>query len=135
MDEFDTWTGGLPEDTVIGGPFFSTNTQLAFGLPILGAAAYLSPLAGVSTASAPVVTVSILFLMDHEAPFTLGALSVIFTAGLGEPATLIKYFEIRWTAGSQAFLTIFGDLGALQLIGIGEFLEILWGDIMAIIGG
>jgi Ca2+-binding RTX toxin-like protein len=135
VDEFDTWTGGLPEDTVIGGPFFSTNTQLAFGLPILGAAAYLSPLAGVSTASAPVVTVSILFLMDHEAPFTLGALSVIFTAGLGEPATLIKYFEIRWTAGSQAFLTIFGDLGALQLIGIGEFLEILWGDIMAIIGG
>ena len=36
VDEIDGWAGGLPDDTIIGGQFFSTNSQLAFGLPAIG---------------------------------------------------------------------------------------------------
>jgi Ca2+-binding RTX toxin-like protein len=133
VDEFDTWTGGIPEDTVIGGPFFSTNTQLAFGLPILGAGGS-EPVVEVPSKSDFEVDVFVSLFMVDESPSIFGVISVIFTSGLGEPAMFASYFEIRWTSAGQAFFTFFGDLGSLQLIGIGEFLEVLWGDIMAIMG-
>ena len=43
VDLFDEWNGGMMEDTIVGGPYHSANTQLSFGLPALGALAGSGP--------------------------------------------------------------------------------------------
>ena len=147
VDLADEWSGGMDKDTIVGGPFFSTNNQLTFGLSALGAVAGQQP-PGASVGARSFTSDSI-FLTGSRLGILTGstASSTGSSAGSGGQLAMSTSSSIlaanqdlmistsslnhpRWTGSSYAPLTseIFG---ATPLIGIGEFLEVQWSELMA----
>jgi Ca2+-binding RTX toxin-like protein len=134
VDLYDGWNGGMPQDTIMGGPFFSTNTQLALGLPVLGG--------GSSTTSFDVsITATQLSIIigDGEGggyQLTVDVPSSILVPNPVQMSFSINFNDLRWGGSGSSFaLLALGEIHATLLLGIGEFLEVLWSDLMALING
>ncbi|MDI1313707.1 calcium-binding protein, partial [Prosthecobacter sp.] len=144
VDDIDGWAGGMPEDTIIGGPFFSTNSQLSFGMYPLGYSSGAStPLGGFNgldsnTETSMAETLLIILGADGwsgESGFE-GGLSTVLSSAAGEGLSLLSYNLMRWGGSGQSFVfLIFGNLGGLPLAGIGDFIEALWSDLLVLMNG
>ncbi|MFN0079533.1 MAG: hypothetical protein ACKVY0_23960, partial [Prosthecobacter sp.] len=133
VDLYDSWNGGMPEDTIMGGTFFSTNTQLAFGLPVLG---------GGSTTTFDVsITATQLSIIIGDGPnggyqITVDVPSTILIPNPVQIAFSINFNDLRWGGSGSSFgLLALGEIHATLLMGIGEFLEVLWSDLLALFNG
>ena len=162
VDLFDEWNGGMMEDTIVGGPYYSTNTQLSFGLPALGALAGSTP-PGASLGSRGMSSADI-FLNGSQLGVFSGSGSQLAmsspssvlaltpgTSSSGEgsgqqtvssilapsPDQLMSsgsFNDLRWGGTGTGFsLLARGELGtASPLIGIGEILETQLSDLMTL---
>ncbi|MFN0079528.1 MAG: hypothetical protein ACKVY0_23935, partial [Prosthecobacter sp.] len=134
VDLYDSWNGGMPEDTIMGGTFFSTNTQLAFGLPVLG---------GGSTATTFDVSVTAtqlsIIIGDGAGggyQLTVEVPSSILAPNPVQLSFAINFNDLRWGGSGSSFaLLALGEIHGTLLIGIGDFLEVLWSDLLALING
>ena len=137
VDLDDTWNGGMPEDTIMGGPFFSTNTQLAFGLPVLGAAGGLT---NISIFDLSITAAQLSIIIGNGAgggyQLTLSVPSSILVLNPVQMLFSVNFNDLRWGGSGSSFaLLALGEHHATLLIGIGEFLEVLWSDLLALING
>jgi Ca2+-binding RTX toxin-like protein len=139
VDVFDTWAGGLPEDTIIGGPFHSTDSQLNFGLPALG---YLSDLTEGGSAAASLAR-AFAALREGEAQALLVSLInagdasglLLLDSSLDEAALVTHHDLLRWGSLGEGYLLLaLRELSLPQLISIGQFLEVQWSELMVLMG-
>ena len=140
VDLFDEWNGGMMEDTIVGGPYHSTNTQLSFGLPALGAAAGLAA----PGASVGVASITVFFAGPQwsiisggaaggGSQFALSTSSSILAPSSGQIFVSSSFNSLRWGGSGSGFaLLARDDIGTSPLIGIGDFLEVLWNDLIAL---
>ena len=63
-----------------------------------------------------------------------GALLLVGT-GVGETVLLVHFNELRWGGTGEGILLLaLRELSLPQLIGIGDFLEVQWSELVALLG-
>ena len=151
VDLFDEWAGGMDKDTIVGGPYFSTNNQLTFGLPAMGAAAgQLPPGAsmgarsfssdsiflagsrlGIITGSGNQLAMNSGSSTGSGSQFAMSTPSAILAPTQGHTVSSSSINHPRWAGSGSSFAPLASDiLGATPLMGIGEFLEVQWSERM-----
>jgi hypothetical protein len=127
----------MEHDTIIGGPFHSTNRQLAFGLPPLGAEAGTT---SISILDLSITESQLSVIIGNYAggghQFTLNVTSSILALNPVQMLFSIHFNELRWGGSGSSFaLLALSEHHDILLIGIGDYLEVLWSDIVVLMNG
>ena len=139
VDLFDYWNGGMSDNTIVGGPFTSTNFQLSFGNQALGFSMYqkLNSSGSAAGATYPVLApqnngsgLSDVIMM--RASFGVGFEQYSPIQSLNQPQSVFRSSSglVRWGGAMHAAITTGLYSRAPGLIGIGEFIESQWTELV-----
>ena len=139
VDVFDAWAGGLSDNTIVGGPFTSTNYQLSFGNPALGFSMNQKLNSSGSAAGAiyPVLApqfngsgLSDIIMM--KADFGVGFEAYSPIQSLNQPQSVFRSSPglLRWGGAKHAAITTGLYSSVPALIGIGESIESQWTELV-----
>jgi hypothetical protein len=136
VDIFDAWAGGMPEDTIVGGSFYSTGfTFDGDKLDRLGLSEADSAAENLALAFARLAQTAQnrTWLDDGAWPPGGRTFSTIFESTIMVSLMDHGYDSIRWGRVGEAILALAArESGTPHLIGIGDFIEQQWSELLAL---